>query len=612
MKPGTGPRVQRLFSRLNPGASLLLVYASLVGMIALRMIEVDRKIGSYIACPGCFHAVVVANDLALIALVTGMLLLASFFRGAWPARFIQALAGVPILLYLTDLLLFRLFHARLFMSDAALFIRERTAVWDQFQSGMGGSPAAAALLVVVSAWFLALFWMRPLRSRRARLTLSTLLLFTLAGGGLAGNAPYVNSWAVDNVFAANLATGSKIRYSAEYAAAVMSSRPPEVTIADGRHGGATPPRNVVVVLLESWSSWHSALFGGCEDWTPELDRAAERGLRFENFHAIGFATDRGLMGILAGEPLWAPFIHWYQASPFHSIWGVERTLPATFGAAGYHTAFLTTGPLELYQKGEWLVDLGFAQVEGQEHPFYADWPRFSFNSASDRALYQRAEQWRSAADEPYLLVLETVTTHQPYEDPESGARSLEQAMKYADREFGAYLDRLDDSGFFEDGLLLVVSDHRSMTPISAQELERFGLQAYSRVPAFVIGRGFIPGRADSTVYSQSDIVPSFDAWLGGSAGLEAADSLMLTPDRPAPAAISADTDCALHSRGNERGLVNVICAHGEGVVQLGGDATRFIEATGLGAGQQARLLDQIARIRLDGLARHRQAQEESE
>lgn len=571
-----------------------------MALIAVRVVLVERSIGTYIACPGCFHTAVIGADGPMISALASLLLLASSLRPDGLSRLLHLLAGVLLLIYAADLVVFGLFTSRLLMQDVALFLGEGSAVWDQFISGVGGWAAGLAILTGVVALFVLLAWMRPLRSRAFRLALSALLALGLIVSALMQGADYVNDWAVENVFAANMSTPSRNHFSAEKAAEVLARAQEQI---EWRQQG-TPPangRNVILILVESWSGWHSRLFGGFEDWTPHLDEGARRGLRFENFHCIGFSTDKGLVGILAGQHLWSPFLHWFETPPFHSMWGVERTLPAVFNAHSYHTAFLTSGPLSLYRKGEWLADLGFAEVEGNEHPFYQGWPRFSFGSAPDRALYQRALQWMAGQEDgsPWLLVLETVSTHQPYKDPDSGERSLELAMKYADREFGAFLDRLEGSGFFDDGMLAVVSDHRSMTPMWAEEFERWGPAAYSRVPAFVIGDGFEPGASDGAVYSQGDLTTSFEWWLSGRTLLRPSDAVMFDPRFERP-------KCAFYERSDRRGMVMAICEEGHGEILLDGDHTRFLDARteGISPARQQQLLGILARHRLEAWQRH--------
>ena len=247
-----------------------------------------------------------------------------------------------------------------------------------------------------------------------------------------------------------------------------------------------------------------------------------------------------------------------------------------------------------------MTDLGFGHVEGNEHPYYADEKRYAFDAPSDAALYGRGLQWMQTAGSPYLLVLETVTTHQPYVDPDSGERSLEKAMRFADRAFGEFLEELDASGFFQEGLLVVVSDHRSMTPVSSEELERFGVGTFSRVPAFMIGGGIEPDTFDERVLSQGDLLPTFDWWLNGETTLGPHDAVMLDG--------SDTTKCAFHARGDRRGLLEVICPEGYGQVRMEGDLTRFVQNTGLDEQRTQTVLSTVAQERLADL--HRQQQTE--
>lgn len=588
------PKSENDRDRLGWWAALAL-FLVLSALVVVRALVVDAKIGTYIACPGCFHLDVLLADLILFSALASLLLLASCSRRRMLARGLHLVWGAVVLVFAADVIVFALFNSRLLMTDVALFFSEGSAVWNQFASGLGGAFWAVMVLLAFVALFGFLWWQPVVATRRFRLAMSFVLVASLAGSAVFKGAPYVNDWAVENVFVANMSTPSRNRYAPETEARILADEP-----ATSQWRAETPPargRNVILVLLESWSPWHSRLFGGFENWTPNLDAAARRGLRFDAFHSIGFSTDKGLVGILGGQHLWAPFLHWFETPPFHSMWGLEGTLPQAFNLADYHTAFLTSGPLTLYRKGEWMFDIGFDEVEGNESRFYEGWKRFAFGAASDRALYQRAMHWMVAANGPWLLVLETVSTHQPYRDPESRERSLELVMKYADREFGVFLEQLDTSGFFENGILVVISDHRSMTPMSRRELDTWGAAAYSRVPGFVIGAGFEPDSVDASVYSQSDLAPSFEWWATGEATLGPFDAIMLDP--------AFDTEkCAFHERSDRRGVMEVICDEGRGQIILDGDHTRFVGRTDLSQARQEQALKHIARQRIEAWQRH--------
>lgn len=568
------------------------------GLVAIRAVVVDRTVGTFIACDGCFYLDVILADLVLCSALASLLLLASCTKSRMLARIPHLLFGIVLLVYTADVLVFAMYQSRLLMTDVAIRTFESGAGLSPVFTGLGAYAGALAVLAALAGLFTLLWWMPGVPTRAFRLTMSFVLASSLAASSYFKGAPFVHDWAIDNVFTANTTTPTRNHYSPERARRVLDREPPQSAWR------AEPPpgrgRNVIMILIESWSPWHSSLFGGYENWTPQLDAAARRGMRFTNFHSIGFATEKGLVGSLGGQQIWAPFLHWFETPPYHAMWGLDESLPKTFRGAGYKTAFLGPDRLEPHMKSAWLHDIGFEEVEGRESGAFQA-PGDSGNQApSDRALYERATRWMSDATGPWLLVLETMSTHPPYRDPDTGEPSLEGAISYADREFGKFLERLDGDGFFDSGILVVVSDQRSMTPMTPQELDRWGSAAHSLVPAFIFGEGFEADSAESSVFAQSDLLPSFEWWLTGEVTLEPLEAVMFDPEFEAQ-------KCAFHERGDRRGLVEVICDEGRGQVILDGDHTRFVGRTDLSADLRQKVLRVIARERIEALRRHQAA-----
>ena len=310
--------------------------------------------------------------------------------------------------------------------------------------------------------------------------------------------------------------------------------------------GATchPPRQplgvdqVVLVIVESLSSYQSQAFGGIHDWTPQLDRWARNGWQFTHFLANGKTTEDGLYALLTGRnPIPAPGINTIYAQPLDT----SATLPSLLARHGYHTAFLTTGDLAFMHKGDWLRRVGFDETEGHDAPFYDGQPRYHFSAAKDDALYGRALQWMDQRPQgKYLLALETVSSHQPFLDPESGRISAEGAFRYTDAALGRFISQLQATGFLEKGLLIIASDHRAMVPATAQEKDRLGPRHLSRVPFLLLGRG-MPQRQETAPYSQQDLLPSLARLLTTEPICPPAWQGYFTPDDSSPPACIASS-----------------------------------------------------------------------
>jgi len=275
--------------------------------------------------------------------------------------------------------------------------------------------------------------------------------------------------------------------------------------------GARP--DLILLIVESLSLYQSALFSGINDWMPEFDSVSQKGRRLSNFHANGVTTEQGLIALLTGEPPIAKAGR-QAVTVFEQFRDTKQSVPKMLHEFGYESLFLTTGNLSFLGKGNWLNDIGFDYTEGHDAPYYHGMKRFNFDAAPDDALYGRAlQELRRKKGSPIFMTLETVTTHHPYIDPASGIHSQELTFRYADHQLGVFINELKSSGFFDNGYLMILGDHRAMVPISNSEKTRYGDRAYARTPLSIIGHG-LNGEQETAKFSQSDLLPSLRHWLG--------------------------------------------------------------------------------------------------
>jgi hypothetical protein len=554
---------------LLSGEALLLL---LVLLVVFRAVLLDRRLRPLAECRGCTALLTVQHDAAVIGALLIGFALAQRSRPA-PLRVgLRVLIGLVTALYGLDVLIVYLFDMRLVLED---FIKYGREVGGAVSIGrqMLATPAGIGILLAMLALAVPMIEFvraRARLSRKATRMLAVAGLVLLAIGLLPSRHFFAHQWAYRNVFGVNFdrailssygdAFGGRLR--AEHTdlriGAVCSSRPP-----------ARP--DVILVVLEGFSMYHSRIFSGLGDATPNLDRIAARHTAFTRFWANGFTTENGLIALIGGQvptpgPGQVVFGGGYAFDGFSAL---PRSLPQLFGTHGYRTAFLTTGDLAFSGKGAWLEALGFEEIRGHDDPFYAGWPRLHFGAAPDSALYLRGLRWLDEvpADAPYFLVLETVSSHHPFIEPGTGRKSEAAAFAYADRQLGWFYDALVARGVLDSTLLVMAADHRTMTAVRPAELERFGDEARAVVP-FVIADPARPGpRRVEARFQQVDLAPSLEAMLGGRSCPTAVRGDLLA-EPPVP------PRCVLHARADDRGRVDVACGADVAWIRLRGERTR--------------------------------------
>ncbi|MCL5059379.1 MAG: sulfatase-like hydrolase/transferase, partial [Candidatus Thermoplasmatota archaeon] len=184
---------------------------------------------------------------------------------------------------------------------------------------------------------------------------------------------------------------------------------------------ATPPKNVVIVTLESLSSSFMAHGGDTRGLTPNLDRLAGESLFLANLRATGNRTVRGLEALsLAIPPL-----------PGHSIiWRKDNQNLETLGAVladhGYVNRFLYGGyarfdNMDAYFAGNHYQPIDRSRFPERHRGFGNIW------GLADEHLYDYAlEQMDrdAASGRPFLMHLMTTSNHTPFTFPEGLSSSF--------------------------------------------------------------------------------------------------------------------------------------------------------------------------------------------
>jgi len=326
--------------------------------------------------------------------------------------------------------------------------------------------------------------------------------------------------------------------------------------AIGRSGGAPSQRNPnVLIFLADDLGWHDVGFHSSEIRTPNIDRLASEGVRFERAYSFPVCSPTR-SGLMTGRSPMRLGVAYTVIRPW-SDYGVpvrERFMPQAFHDAGYQTAI--TGKWHLGHAYKKFMprsrgfDHAYGHVNGMidyfthERDGGLDWNR---NGKSVReegystfllgAEAQRFIRQRDRA-RPFFLYVPFNSPHAPLQAPaeyidkyaniaDPKRRSYAAMTDAMDTTIGKVLGTLREEGIADDTLVLFFSDNggpvqsgATNTPLRAGKGTPF--EGGTRVPTVMRFPGRLKaGGTSQQVMSMMDYFPT----LAAAAGVQPGNSL---------------------------------------------------------------------------------------
>lgn len=266
-----------------------------------------------------------------------------------------------------------------------------------------------------------------------------------------------------------------------------------------------PPRNVVLITVESLSARYLGSFGNQQGLTPRLDALARKSLVFTNLYAAGTRTVRGLDATTLGTPpipgeaiarrpgndhlaTLGEILHHqgYESLFIYGGYGYFDNMNAYYASNDYRVVDRTDFPK---------ASVGFGNIWGVADEYLFD------NSLTqlDRVY---------ASGKPFLAQIMTTSNHRPYTYPNGridipSPSNREGTVKYTDYAIGRFIEQASRKPWFKDTLFVIVADHCA----SAAGKTRLPVSGY-RIPLIFYAPALLaPGR-DNRLASQIDIPPT--------------------------------------------------------------------------------------------------------
>lgn len=290
------------------------------------------------------------------------------------------------------------------------------------------------------------------------------------------------------------------------------------------------PKNVVLITVESLSASYLGAYGNKENLTPQLDKLASEGLKFERMFATGTRTVRGLEALSLGTP----------PIPGQAI--VRRpkndhlgTLGEYLEIQGFATEFIYGGYGYFDNMNAYFQNNDFKvtdRTDFDEKTIVME----NVWGVADESLFDNAMlslDKAANADRPFFVQIMTTSNHRPFTFPD-GRIDMPQgnrrgAVKYTDYAIGRFIEQAKTKPWFEDTLFVIIADHcASVAGKTKLPVAKYHIPMIFYAPALLK-----PGSYDRLV-SQIDVPPTLLDLLGVAGSVHFFGQNMFTDTQIAP------------------------------------------------------------------------------
>ena len=282
--------------------------------------------------------------------------------------------------------------------------------------------------------------------------------------------------------------------------------------------------NIILIILESFSSHLMETLGGQPNVAIHMDKFGKEGVLFTHFYANSFRTDRGLASIISG----------YPGQPNTSIMKYpEKTeklpsIPRSLKNAGYDLQYYYGGDADFTNMRSYLVSSGIGKIICDKD--FALSERTGKWGAQDHVLFQRfmKDLKEEKQRQPFFKIIQTSSSHEPFEVPFNKLQDKAlNAFAYADSCVGDFVKQYKETPMWKNSLIILVPDHLGAYPRPIDN----PLDGH-KIPLIFIGGAVKEARTIDTYASQIDIAATLLSQLGLPHGEFTFSKNILNPDSP--------------------------------------------------------------------------------
>ena len=221
-------------------------------------------------------------------------------------------------------------------------------------------------------------------------------------------------------------------------------------------------KNVVIIILESFSKQYIGAFNNGIGYTPFLDSLMKESLVYTRAYANGKRSIEGIPAVTSSMPslMDEPFIT--------SAWNTNyiSSIASTLKPFGYSSAFFHGGNNGTMGFDSFCNLIGYDQYNGRKEydgaksDYDGNWGIF------DEPFYQFMIRKMNKMQQPFLSTVFSLSSHHPYTIPApyknkfpKGTQEIHESIGYADFALGTFFKEAAKQPWFKNTLFVITADH---------------------------------------------------------------------------------------------------------------------------------------------------------
>jgi len=268
------------------------------------------------------------------------------------------------------------------------------------------------------------------------------------------------------------------------------------------------PLNVVIFVMESWSSKYVGAFGGVEDATPFFSRLSKQSVLFKNFFANGQRSIESISAIITSIPPSGGMV----LSKSGALAQMPiKTLPSILKEKSYKTFFI---------HGAKQGSMGFNSLMKQTgidtYIFKDDIAREGGRDDGVWGIYDEdtflyADRLFERQSDHFFAVIFSLSSHAPYKLPSERFRYYKpevpnyqflNVLRYSDYALSRFFDEAAKKEYFNNTIFIILGDHTEGKSTRNNLYEKFS------VPCLLYSPSHLKPTVITKAVTQVDLVPT--------------------------------------------------------------------------------------------------------